>query len=30
MEDKKAKRIAKNFNLDVKKIPISILEAYQN
>ncbi|KKL88043.1 hypothetical protein LCGC14_1928650 [marine sediment metagenome] len=30
MEDKKAKRMAENFNLDVKKIPISILEAYQN
>ncbi len=30
MEDKKAKRIAENFNLDVRKIPISILEAYQN
>ena len=30
MEDKKAKRIAESFNLDVKKIPISMLEAYQN
>ncbi len=30
MEDKKAKRIAESFNLDVRKIPISILEAYQN
>ncbi len=30
MEDKKAKRIAESYNLDVKKIPISILEAYQN
>lgn len=30
MEDKKAKRIAESFNLDVRKIPISLLEAYQN
>ena len=30
MEDKKAKRIAESYNLDVRKIPISILEAYQN
>ena len=30
MEDKKAKRIAESFNLDVRKIPISMLEAYQN
>ena len=30
IEDKKAKRIAESFNLDVRKIPISILEAYQN
>ncbi|MEE9379750.1 MAG: hypothetical protein V3V33_17120 [Candidatus Lokiarchaeia archaeon] len=30
MEDKKAKKIAENYNLDVRKIPISILEAYQN
>jgi len=30
MEDKKAKRIAENFNLDVKRIPISLLEAYKN
>ena len=30
MEDKKSKRIAESFNLDVRKIPISILEAYQN
>lgn len=30
MEDKKAKKIAENFNLDVRKIPISMLEAYQN
>ncbi len=30
MEDKKAKRIAESFNLNVKKIPISMLEAYQN
>ncbi|TFF89462.1 MAG: hypothetical protein EU549_00545 [Promethearchaeota archaeon] len=29
MEDKKAKRIAEGFNLDVKRVPISILEAYQ-
>ena len=29
MEDKKAKRIAESFNLDVKRVPISILEAYQ-
>jgi len=30
MEDKKAKKIAESFNLDVRKIPISMLEAYQN
>lgn len=30
MEDKKAKKIAESYNLDVRKIPISILEAYQN
>jgi len=30
MEDRKAKRIAESYNLDVRKIPISILEAYQN
>lgn len=30
MEDKKAKRIAESFNLDVRKVPIAILEAYQN
>jgi len=30
MEDKKAKRIAESFNLDVRKIPISMLEAYKN
>lgn len=30
MEDKKAKRIAESFNLNVRKIPISIVEAYQN
>ena len=30
MEDKKAKKIAENYNLDVRKISISILEAYQN
>lgn len=30
MEDKKAKRIAESYNLDVRKISISILEAYQN
>ena len=30
MEDKKAKRIAESYNLDVRKIPISMLEAYQN
>jgi len=30
MEDKKAKRIAESYNLDVRRIPISILEAYQN
>jgi len=30
MEDKKAKRIAESFNLDVRKIPVSMLEAYQN
>lgn len=30
MEDKKAKRIAENFNLDVRSVPISILEAYKN
>ena len=29
MEDKKGKRIAESYNLDVRKIPISILEAYQ-
>ncbi|KKN37211.1 hypothetical protein LCGC14_0765830 [marine sediment metagenome] len=30
MEDKKAKRIAESFNLDVRKVPIAMLEAYQN
>ncbi|KKK96033.1 hypothetical protein LCGC14_2666820 [marine sediment metagenome] len=30
IEDKKAKRIAEGFNLDVRKIPISILEAFQS
>jgi len=30
MEDRKAKRIAESYNLDVRKIPISILEAFQN
>ena len=30
MEDKKARKIAESYNLDVRKIPISILEAYQN
>ncbi|MHA1147568.1 MAG: hypothetical protein ACTSR8_04935 [Promethearchaeota archaeon] len=30
MEDKKAKKMAENFNLDVRKISISMLEAYQN
>ncbi|MHA1337855.1 MAG: hypothetical protein ACTSPW_19295 [Promethearchaeota archaeon] len=30
IEDKKAKRIAESFNLDVRRVPISILEAYQN
>lgn len=27
MEDKKAKRIAENYNLDVRRIPISLIEA---
>lgn len=30
MEDKKAKKIAENFNLDVRSVPISILEAYKD
>lgn len=30
MEDKKAKKIAENFNLDVRSVPIAILEAYKN
>jgi len=30
IEDKKAKRIGENFNLDVRNISISILEAYMN
>jgi len=30
MEDRKAKKIAESYNLDVRNIPISILEAYQN
>ncbi|MGQ4873702.1 MAG: hypothetical protein ACP6IY_06450 [Promethearchaeia archaeon] len=30
IEDKKAKRIAESFNLDVRRDLISILEAYQN
>lgn len=30
MEDKKAKKIAESLNLDVRRIPISILEAYQS
>lgn len=30
IEDKKARKIAENFNLDVRNIPISILEAFKN
>ncbi len=30
MDDKKAKKIAESLDLDVRKIPISMLEAYQN
>ncbi len=29
MEDKKAKKIAESFHLDVRRIPISMLEAYK-